>query len=253
MINSMNRLKSTASILCSILLLFSFTTVLAQTGKNDNTIFLNSEIPDNEEFLNFMVNKAYDYYPEKDQYDYEIEIAKKEKTLANVDFLNNIMIRGNLNEYTINPPDGPGANNLFFPRYNFSIGFTLGTFFTQPINKKIAKQNYFIKQSEQEVYDIQLKTEVLIKYSSFKSAKTIYIIQNKALDDVNSKLSINEDQFKNDQISYEDYLSVLTEVNKQKITTILAQREYEIAKIELEQLIGEKIELIIQQYKLTCD
>lgn len=251
--NSMKSLKSKASSFFFVLIITSFSPIFSQTAKIDNTIFLNSELPENEEFLNFLVQKSYGYYPEKNQFDYEIEIAKKEKALANVDFLNNIMIRGNLNEYTINPPTGPDAGNLFFPRYNFSVGFTLGTFFTQPINKKISKQNYYIKQSEKEVYDLGLKTDVLIKYSSFKSSKTIYIIQNKALEDVNSKLSLNEDQFKNDQISYEEYLTSLTDVNKQKITTILAQRDYEIAKIQLEQLIGEKIESIIKQYKATCD
>lgn len=251
--NSMNLLKRKTNSLFFLLLILSFNNTFSQTIQKENSIFLNSELPENEEFLNFIVKKSQDYYPVKDQHTYEIEIAEKEKSLANIDFLNNIMIRGNLNEYTINPPDGPGANNLFFPRYNFSVGFTLGTFFTQPLNKKIAKQNYFIQQSEQEVYGIELKTEVLIKYSSFKSSKTIYIIQNKALDDVNSKLSLNEEQFKNDKISYEEYLDILTIVNKQKITTILAQREYEIAKIELEKLIGEKIETLIQQYKLTCE
>ena len=249
--NSMKRMKLQVHSLLFILFFTSFISVFSQSTKEDYTIFLNSDLPENEEFLNILVQKAYDYYPEKTQYEHQIKIAKKEKALANYDFLNNIMIRGNLNEYTINPPEG--ATNLFFPRYNFSVGFSLGTFFTQPINKKIAKQNYYIKQSEQEVYDLNLKTDVLTRYVSFKTSKTIYLIQNKALDDVNSKLSLIEDQFKNDLLSYEEYLSVLTDVNNQKITTLLAQRQYEISKIELEELIGGKIEVIIREYKLSCE
>ena len=249
--NSMNLIKIKVHNLLFILILCSVTNLFSQTTKEKNSLFLNSDLPENEEFLNLLVKKANDYYPEKDQYERQIDIAKKEKALSNYDFLNNILIRGNLNEYTINPPEG--ATNLFFPRYNFSVGFSLGTFFTQPINKKIAKQKYLIKQSEQDVYDIELKTEVLTRYVAFKTSKTIYLIQNKALDDVNSKLSLNEDQFKNDQLSYEDYLNIITDVNKQKITTLLAQKEYEISKIALEKLIGQKIESIIQEYKLSCE
>lgn len=244
------------TLLLSLISLFSAlvsTSGIAQTHSDSAALFLNSELPENEDFLNLLVSTSQSYYPEKDQFDSRLYIAKKEKALANYDFLNNFLIRGNLNEFTINPPDETIARNLFYPRYNLGVSFTLGTFFTQPINKQIAKEEFYLKENEKEMYNLKLRSEVLIRYMSFKSLKSVFLIHIKALEDATSKLALVENQFKNDEVSYEAYLDGLTNVNNQKIKTLNAEKDYQIAKIQLEELIGKKIEDLINEYKKSCE
>ncbi len=249
----MNYQKTQPISLFTIIFSLFFVSGMAQLKTDSTSLFLNSELPENEEFLNLLVSTSQNYYPEKEQFDSRIFIAKKEKALANYDFLNNFLIRGNLNEFTINPPDETVARNLFYPRYNIGVSFTLGTFFTQPLNKQIAKEEYYIKENEKEMYNLKLRSEVLIRYMSFKSLKTVFLIHNKALEDATSKLALVENQFKNDEVSYEAYLDGLTNVNNQKIKTLNAEKDYQISKIELEALLGKKIEVLILEYKKSCE
>ena len=170
------------------------------------------------------------------------EIARKETSDTKVGWLNNVTISGNLNEASINPPEQ--ANNLFFPRYNFSLRVPLGIFFTQPIQTKIAKEKYFISLEEMKKVESEIRTTVLTTYNNYLLRQEIYEMKVQMVEEERAILQSSETKFANGEISLEQYNDANRKYRLDIEALLFAQTNLSNAKLELEQLIGTKLDNI---------
>jgi outer membrane protein TolC len=87
-------------------------------------------------------------------------IARQDNKVSKWRWLDDIYANGNLNEYTINQSQDAVTNN-FFPRYNFGIRVSLGTFVTTPMNVRTTQLR--LENAELEVNERKLlvREEVL--------------------------------------------------------------------------------------------
>src|SRR5258705_770156 len=96
-------------------------------------------LPDRVVTKNFedrLVQLAWKNHPSNRVVDQNVDIAQKEKAVARWRWLDDIYATGNLNEYTLHPR--PDANNIYYPRYNFGIRVTLGSFVAIPLQTSAA-------------------------------------------------------------------------------------------------------------------
>ena len=177
-----------------------------------------------------------------------LSIAEKSVTLNYAAWLNIFTFRSNINEYTINPGRLPEGRNYYYPRYNFSASFGFGLFLEVPTKTKISKLMVINQEELINAKKLQTRANVLKKYQNYKLNKEILKTQTSFTDNAYSNFLIAEQQFKNGNISIEEFNQNLKMYQDQLILKLQKQTNFEIIIIELEEMIGVRIRDILSNY-----
>ncbi len=197
-------------------------------------------VPENyntEEFRNKLVEEANKNVSVTREALNEAEIAKYQLSASKIQWLNYVSITGNLNEFTLSPTKYENQAT-FYPRYNFSLSIPLGSFFTNAYNTKIARYNLSIAKDRQKFSAIQLRSDVLSKFEEYIQARELLKFQSVVLNDEETVHVLSEKKFKSNQISLEEFNNSSKSLFLEKSKIIELQKNYSIAKYELEALVG---------------
>lgn len=159
-------------------------------------------------------------------------------------WLSHITISGNLNEFTIKGRSENGVPN-FYPRYNFGIGFNLGTFALHSINVKNAREQIKIQEETVNEQKLFVRAEVLKRYSTYKTNDEMRKLQDKLTTSLENNFKLQETKFKNGEITFEQFSANEERLNAQRVRRITAENSFQHAKLDLEQLLGVKLEDIL--------
>lgn len=203
-------------------------------------------LPDNvtpNEFEERLVQLAWKNHPSNKVVVNDVDIALKERNLARWRWLDDIYANGNLNEYTLNPQSQTGVTptNVFFPRYNFGIRVSIGTFVTTPIQSKIATAR--VAQSEHAVNEKKLtvREEVMVSVERLKQNYKVIRIREQVFEDYRTMYINAEKKFQIGEVSIEDYRTATQAYADQKESVAEAQANYNATRFALESLIGVSI------------
>lgn len=205
-----------------------------------NAIVLPSNAKD-VEFEEKLVQLAWANNPTNEILDHHVNIAHIQVKQARWRWLNQFTVSGNVNEFTINPPDGI-TGPLFYPRYNVGATITLGNFVTDPMNVKMMKEQKKIAELNINSQKLTLRAEVLRRYNSYVASKRVLEVRREALEDAYTSKGLMEQRFKSGDATIEEYNVALGNFNDQKTQEILAESSYKTAKIDIEELIGVRLE-----------
>jgi len=193
------------------------------------------------EFPEKLVRLAWQNNPVVGALNSDLEKSNLEVKYSRWNWLDNLRITGNLNEFNIDKMIGQTEGSQFFPRYNISASFSLGTLFTNPLKTKVAKENVNISMESINQKKLEIRSEVLRKYQTYLSSKEIYDLRTQMVEDAYSDFKLKEQNFAKGDIVLNEYNLSLDRYNQQKIYKIEAEKDMQIAKIELEELIGIKL------------
>ncbi|NMM47233.1 TolC family protein [Marinigracilibium pacificum] len=200
-------------------------------------------LPEEASGLSFeekLVRLAWLNYPLNRVRENNVEVAKKDIHLAQWDWLDNVEAQGNLNEFNIDPD--PGEGNQFFPRYNFRLTLKLGDLVNTPAEVKRAKAIYRNSLEEVNAQKLTIRKEVLQRYENFKLYDELLKINTVAMEDADAEAKLLEEKFKNGGATLNEYNTALRVYNTEKIKRMTTERDREISKLEVEELIGMKLE-----------
>lgn len=189
-----------------------------------------------------LVQIAWNNLPDNRILENNLDVQKANITLARWFWLDDFQFTSNLNEFVLT-----GQTELlptFYPRYNLMIRVRFGQFVSVPVSikrEKILYENEVLKMNKQK---ITLRTEVLIRYQKYKLAKEQLSIQTRLSEDVNTQFLIVEQEFKNGNITFDEYNNALKQNYAELSKKVSSMSQYEISKIELEEMLGTKIEYI---------
>lgn len=179
-------------------------------------------------------------------------ILEREKTIADYEikqarwsWLNEFRVQGNVNEFVLNEDADVGGRAAFFPKYNITGAVRLGFFVDIPLETKKKKEEYYIAQLNIDQQKLGLRAEVLKRYETYLMNRELLKVQTEATEDLFATFSLVEQNFKNGQASLDDYNKTLDRYNTQKLRKITAQGNFNRAKIEVEEIIGVKLEDVI--------
>lgn len=188
-----------------------------------------------------LVKLALKNSPELTAADAQIEVANIARKKAKSTLLSTLNLGGNANEFVIN--NSPAAN--FFPKYNIGLTVPLDLFSRAKAEKQTAIQLIEINTAQRSITERGIRTKILLLYENYKEKKEIVELQ---------KIAMEEDIAAYDK-AQQDYaanlitLDQLNKVYKASVTekSILAskQKDYNIAVIELEQMIGTSLESVL--------
>ncbi len=192
-----------------------------------------------------LVQLAWENNPANQELLYRAEVARYDHTLAKWSWLENVSASGNLNEFTINPEKVQEQNptfSPFFPRYNFGVSVSLGTIFLTPAKTKQASVNHEITIEQINQQKLALRALVLTRHQDYVMNQKLFDVQNEVTEDEYSEYLLAEQGFKRGDVSLEDFKESTLRYNTELIKRITLERNLNVAKIALEELIGVRLE-----------
>jgi outer membrane protein TolC len=184
------------------------------------------------------------------------EATDRRISLARWNWLQNIVAQGNLNEITLNrtldelrgqtnsDPTNP-LNNLLFPRYNFGVQLPLDIFNRQRNTVQLARNEQAVAAENLNIYKRELRVQVLTLYQNYLAQRRLLQAQNEAVIDAETQLQGITDQFRKGEREVADLNEAKVNLNNAKLRVITAERDLQVARIELEGLLGVGLERVL--------
>lgn len=178
--------------------------------------------------------------------DRKINIAELQLRKAKGDWLAAINANINLNEITVNPSSN---NQLFFPLWNVGVSVPLNYFSQNRYLNKIAKENVYIANAEKNEKYRMIRTKILTRYEDYLMYKEMLELQNRATQDAYLTYRQKEGDFKDDQITFDEYNKAFAVYKEQQDKRLKCQRDFNVSKLDIEEMIGISMDELLQQYQ----
>jgi outer membrane protein TolC len=181
--------------------------------------------------------------------DHQTQAAVYQIKMAKSAYLGLLSAQGNLNEYTINPShfssitnSNSGYNPTLYPRYNFGLNVPFDIFSKTKNSTKIAKENYYMAEAAKNEKFREIKADILSKYENYLLAKQLVEFQSKLTQGEYSQLKRAESDFAENLVKLDDVEKAQKNYITEQVKNLTLQRDLNQAKIEIEKVIGVKIE-----------
>ncbi len=176
--------------------------------------------------------------------DRKVSIANYQLSKAKGEWLSVIVPSVNLNELTLQPK---GSGNQFLPLWNVGVAIPLN-FYTQRKNEvKVARENLYIAEAEKNQRYREIRTQVLTKYEDYLMYKDILDLQSRVTQDAYLNYRQKEQDFKDDLIGVDVYNNAFALYKEQQVRKLTDIRNFNVSKLELEQMIGIPIDDLLQK------
>ena len=180
----------------------------------------------------------------------DIEILSNDKNIAMYglrkskwNWINQITLSGNLNEFTIDQnAGGDGVQPAFYPRYNISLTVPLGLLGTRSNEVKMSREEYKTTSVEIEKKETEIRKQVLTLYENYSLYQKLIKIQNQKTEDEYSYYKSIENKFSNQNADIEEFKNASNAYNLELERKYSIAYEQKIVKIALESLLGMPLE-----------
>jgi outer membrane protein TolC len=181
-----------------------------------------------------------------------VEIDDRTVTIANYNLqntksavLNNVVLQGNLNEYSIqgNPQFG------YYPRYNIGVTFPLALFINRSRDINIGKENIGIATALKNQHYLDIKEAVLTRYEDYLMAVDLLNLQNQLVEDVYANFQKVEKNFADAKVQSADYATAYREYNMEQAKQRTLERNVRTTTLQLEKYIGIPLEDVLKEFK----
>lgn len=174
---------------------------------------------------------------------FESQMAVAELRQAKLLWLDRFRLQGNLNEFTVQPDRF--VRSQFFPRYNFSVGISLGDFGIIPNEVKRTRAAYEITRLGIDSQRQLIRTEVLKMYNHYLSVKDQLSIHKKLESETALNLGLVKTKFDRGEETYANYSQLIERHYGMLLQTKLLEESLEEAKLDLEGMILTPLENVL--------
>jgi outer membrane protein TolC len=195
-----------------------------------------------DDFAEKLVQLAWKNNPTNEILLRNINTARLDVKRSGVQWLDIFSAQGNLNEFTINREADVQNRAAFFTRYNFGARITFGMFFSIPYDVKKSREQVQIAEAQVNQQKLTLRSVVLKTYNEYQVKERIFKLYSQATLDAENSYKLMEQKFKQGETSFETYNASLNNFNRSSIAQLQSEVDYLNAKLDLESLIGVKIE-----------
>jgi outer membrane protein TolC len=179
-------------------------------------------------------------------------VAYYQLHLAKGNWLSSISAQYNANDYTLfhnkaTTTNGVTTQPIYYPQYNFGLSLPFDIFTRNINNIKIAREQYLIAQANRNDKFRQIKADVLTKYEDYLLAKQKLELQIQMTEEAYTNYQIAERDYRQNVIKAEDYNKAYKNWAGEQVTKLDLQRNLNVTKIDLEKIIGVKLDDVIRE------
>jgi outer membrane protein TolC len=187
-----------------------------------------------------LVQLAQDNYPRIKWHDTQIRIAELGVNKAKISWFDVL----SFSYFRTQNIGGTVDKSYLLNGYQYGLSLNIGQLMQKPGNVKTAKQNLVLAILEKDQYDLALTKDVKQKYYIYiQQLANLKLVSGAALDAQNNLKSIGY-KFEKGEETFESYNQALITSGLQGQQRIQAETNLMLAKAELEELIGTKIEYV---------
>ena len=167
------------------------------------------------------------------------------------DWLNNITLAANLNEFSIKQSSAttdPLKQSTQYPRYNIGLRVPLGMFIT---NGKETKASYYRYQASVEQLNMEkqaIRRQVLILYEDYLANRQLLAFQQEVVADAKFLFSKHEEKFLKGEMTLEAYTASSKAFSNEQVKEVTLNRDLKVVEAQLEALIGMRMSDAVQQF-----
>jgi outer membrane protein TolC len=190
--------------------------------------------------------------PQYEMADHASRAASYQINIAKSAYLGLLSAQGNINEFTINK-NAATVNNVtypvLYPKYNFSLNVPFDIFTRTKNSTKIAQENYYMAEAMKNDKFREIKADVLTRYENYLLAKQLVEYQSRLTQGEYSSLKRAESDFAENLIKLDDLELAQKNYITEQVKSLTLQKDLNLAKIEIERVIGVKIEDVERELK----
>lgn len=229
-------------LLNCFLLLFSLVIFTPQSSSQDldiDKVVLPEESRPGS-FEEYLVQLAWNNTPANKALYYQVELHEQEKMVAKKAWMNDLSATFNLNNISLSQLiykdqiDVP----IFFPIYNVTAGFNLGTLLGRKHTIAIAEQRKLQALTFIDQEKLSIRRQVLESYQSILNARSIYDIRVESERDIYNNYLLMSEKFKISEVDFEAFNQAATSYYTAKEGTQSAKGQINLAIRKIEELIG---------------
>ncbi len=201
-------------------------------------------IPDlSSKYINKLIDTAKKHYPKVKTYRNRIEIAKDVIATSKAAIFNSLTVSYvyQPGEATVNPVN---PSSSYFKGLQAGVFFNIGSLISQPSQVRQAKEQLLIANEEQEDYLLTLSTEVKKRYYVYVERVAELKLQINALQDSQNSYNDIKYKFEKGEESFENFNKLQSDLNNHKSSKIQAEANLFLAKADVEELLGIKLESV---------
>jgi outer membrane protein TolC len=193
-------------------------------------------------FEDYLVQQAWTNSQEKEKNRTEMAIAKKEVEIARKEWMDQVQMGFNLNEISLgnafDSGENPTDNIVVYPLYTFNASISLGTLYNNKKKREIKEFEVKLQELDERQQKLYLRREVLSRYQILLLAEKVLDTRILAEEDSKNTRDISAERFKTGEIKLEDMTKASESYYQALENRMTAETDLEIAKIDLEQLLG---------------
>lgn len=185
-----------------------------------------------------MQNPTYEIVDHQSQAaSYQIKIAKSA-------YLGLLSAQMNVNEFTISQRKDVNGVVIpnYYPIYNLGLNIPFDIFTRTSNNVKIAKENYSMTLAAKNQKFREIKADVLSKYENYLLARQLVELQSRITQGEYATLKRAESDFAENLIKLDDVEKAQKSYINEQVKSLTLQKDLNLTKIEIEKVIGVKIE-----------
>lgn len=194
-------------------------------------------------YINKLIDTAIKNYPRVKTYQNRINIANSNISKTKMSVFDALTV-----SYVYQPGtttiDPANPSTSYFKGLQAGVFLNIGTLLAKPYLTKAAKQELLIAHNEQDEYRITIATEVKKRYYLYIQRVAELKLQTKSVQDVESSLNDIKYKFEKGEETFDNYNKVQGQYTDHQQTKIQAEANVFIARADLEELLGTKLENI---------
>jgi outer membrane protein TolC len=194
------------------------------------------------DFAEKLVQLAWRNNPTNEVYRKQVDIANTDVRISTTSWLGIVKLTANLNQFTLNPQSDLYGRSNFYPKYNVGAAISLDELFSRPYTTRKNKDLLAVAQSNVNAQKLAVRNAVMKAYNEFQMREKVFKVQSQLLLDNETSHKLIEQRFKNGETNFETYSLSLNNYSQLTIGHLQAERDYKNAKLDLEQLIGMRLE-----------
>ncbi len=199
-------------------------------------------------YLDKLIDIAKQNYPAVRANQFKVEEAQANVTKANISYLDVFSV-----SYIYQPNGFSGINTNngtttgsssynYFNGIQAGITFNLGAFFEKPSEVKVAKKELAIAGDQQAEYLLTLINNVKKRYYTYMQDIANLKLISQSTIDAQEVFASEKHRFEKGEVTFEEYNRAQLSLTQSYQQKILAESTVLIAKADLEELLGEKLE-----------
>ncbi|GAA4319310.1 hypothetical protein GCM10023149_17950 [Mucilaginibacter gynuensis] len=195
-------------------------------------------------YVEKLVEVAKTNFPRHKSFESKVDIAKANVSSARLslfDALSVSYIYQPGNTTTIDPVN---PSTSYFKGLQAGVFLNLGSLLRTPVNVRKAKSELQVAQNDQAEYDLTLATEVRKRYYLYVQRLAQLKLQTRSRQQAENAAKDMEYKYKKGEETFDAYNKILIQLTEHSESKISAEGNLFIAKADLEELLGQKLETI---------